>query len=127
MNVNFYDWVEDASNRGRFEMYLDDDHVTCAYLTRFNLEIVDLVSKFGEEAIAEAIRHRYGVCGGDIWNATEPVLGKARAEFHDKREVALRRWIFAILLTLFLPSGQRPRTPAPAQRAVLHALGHGWH
>jgi hypothetical protein len=81
MNVSFYDWVEDASNRGRFEMYLDDDHVTCAYLTRFNLEIVDLVSRFGEEAITKAIWHRYGACGGDIWNATEPVLGRARVEF----------------------------------------------
>ena len=80
MPISFYDWVEDAANRGRFEMRPANPSQANEFLTRFNTDIDELINRFGEKAIAEAIWHVYGI-GGDIWDATDPALGPARTSF----------------------------------------------
>jgi hypothetical protein len=80
MSVCFYDWVEAAANQGDFEMSPSDPLKTNEFLTRFNNEIDELVNRLGEESIAAAIWHCYGV-GGDVRDATDPALGRARISF----------------------------------------------
>ncbi|HEX6963988.1 MAG TPA: hypothetical protein VF175_19125 [Lacipirellula sp.] len=80
MPVSFYDWVEDAASRGRFEMCLENPLQVNGFLTRFNNDIAELINRFGEKAIADAIWHLYGT-GGDVWEATDPSLGAARTSF----------------------------------------------
>ncbi len=81
MSVSFYEWVEDAANGGRFEMWLHDPLKTNEFLTRFNNDIDESVNRLGEEPVARAIRYCYGSAGGYVWDATEPALGPARASF----------------------------------------------
>jgi hypothetical protein len=87
MPIEFRDWVDNAANEGRFEYWLRDPFEANAYLTRFNLEIADVIRRLGEEAADKAIWHLYCTAGGTVWDATEPSLASARTTFMDSVKV----------------------------------------